>query len=277
VTAASRPTDPLIAGTAGRLAGKVIVVTGAGSQGDGVGNGQAAAITFARHGAAVLCVDLVAERAEQVAKSIVAEGGEAAAFAGDVTDPAVCEAVARAAKDRWGTVTGLVNNVGVGDRVQLDNPDLAAWNRVMAVNVTSAMLCAGAVAPYLREAGGGSIVNVGSIVGWRYSGAHSMAYATSKTALEGLTMSLAGQLGPSRIRVNLLVVGQVWTPLVAAGEAFMGPGWRDRRREAGFVQDEGTPWDVANAELFLLSDESRWITAQSLAVDAGATRTMRDG
>ncbi|SNQ49577.1 conserved hypothetical protein [Frankia canadensis] len=263
----------------GRLAGKVVIVTGAGTQGSGdaVGNGQAAAITFAREGAAVLCVDLFPERATAASDRIDAEGGQAAAFAGDVSDPAVAGAMVDAAVTRWGGLHGLVNNVGISVRTSLDELDLEAWNRSLSVNVTAAMLCARAAAMAMRSTGaGGSIVNVGSIASLRWTAPTGMAYTTSKSALDGLTLSLAGQLGPDRIRVNQVTIGQVWSPHVALAIPDVSvEELRERRRAGGLLPDEGTPWDIANAELFLLSDDSTWITAQTLVVDAGVTTTMR--
>lgn len=258
-----------------RLAGKVAIVTGAGSAGDGLGNGQAIARRLAQHGAHVVCVDVEAARAEQAAGSIEAAGGSALAVQADVTDPADCAAVVARTVARFGALHALVNNVGVGSSQDLDTTELAGWNRALELNLTSAMLCAQAAAPALRAAGGGSIVTIGSTIAARYSGPRSMAYASAKAALGGLTVSLAGQLGADRIRANLLVVGFVWSSMIEAAASSVGPGWREQRRLAGLIQDEGTPWDVADAALFLVSDESRWITGQSLVLDAGATATTR--
>ena len=254
-----------------RLAGKVMLVTGAGSSGDGVGNGQAVARRLAEHGASVVCADLDRGRAQEVAALIEQAGGTAVSAQADVTDPTQCAALVHAALGAFGALHGLVNNVGVGSMQDLPSTDLDGWNRSLALNLTSAMLCSQAAAPALRAAGGGSIVSIGSTVAQNYSGPWSMAYASAKAGLAGLTVSLAGQLGPSRIRANLLVVGFIWSSMIESAAPFMGPDWREERRLAGLLQDEGTPWDVADAALFLVSDESRWITGQSIVLDAGAT------
>ncbi len=261
-----------------RLAGHSVVVTGAGTAGDGVGNGQAVARLLAAQGAAVLCVDLHGDRAERVAQAIRDAGGTAAAHAGDVRDPRAASAMVAAAVDRFGTLTGLVCTVGVGGPSSvLAPPDPDPWADVLDVNVTGALHCIRAAAPALVAAGGGSVVTVGSTAGLRHYQPGALAYATSKAALSGLTLSVAGELGPHRVRANTVVIGQVWSPMVEAAAARQPDpdGYRDRRRRSGLIPDEGTPEDVADAVAFLVSDESRWITGQSLVVDGGATLTMR--
>lgn len=274
----------------GRLAGKTVIVTGAGTA-EGVGNGQATARTLARHGASVLCVDLHGERAERVAALISEEGGTASAFQGDVTDVGTTEAMAAAARERYGRIDGLVNVVGIVSReglrrrvpdalAELEQLDLEDWDLVLRTNVTASMLCTRAVAPAMREGGGGSIVNVGSTMGSLYYGAGGspLAYATAKAALEGLTVVTAGALGPFGVRVNLLVIGQVQAPHIEAAAKAMGErgeAMLEARRMSGLVQTTGTPWEVADAALFLIGHESRWISAQTLFVDAGASKTMR--
>jgi NAD(P)-dependent dehydrogenase (short-subunit alcohol dehydrogenase family) len=258
-----------------RFGGKTVIVTGAGSQSGGIGNGQATALTLACQGASVVCMDRFAERAQATVAAIRDEGGVAVPFAGDVRDLSTAREMVAAAVDTFGGLHGLVCNVGIAGGGSLHDADVEAWNEVLAVNVTGTMICAHAAAGALAYSGGGSIVTIGSTAGMRWYAPGAMAYATSKSALAGLTMSMAGELGSHRTRVNMVVIGQVWSPMVAAGAAHMPPDWRERRRESGLIPDEGTPWDVANAVAFLLSDESRWITGQSLVVDAGASLTMR--
>lgn len=271
-----------------RLAGRTMIVTGAGTA-DGVGNGQAIALTLARHGAAVLCVDKVAERAEAVASAIEQGGGSAIPFTGDMTDVGTTEQMAQRALAAYGRIDGLVNTVGIVSRnglqprvpsvlQELREFDADDWNLVMATNVTAAMLCIRAVAPAMEEHGG-SIVNIGSTRALRWYRGATLAYSTAKAALEGLTLATAGALGPFGIRVNLVVIGQVLAPHIQARAMALGADGdsllEERRQSSLLPKRDGTPWDVADAVLFLLGPESEWISAQTLVVDAGATKAMR--
>lgn len=254
-----------------RLKGKVAIVTGAGSRGPGIGNGKAAAILFAREGARVLCVDGIAERARTTVDAIVGEGGTASIFEADVTRQVECQRMVAAALERYGRVDHLQNNVGIGSTQSLTELTEEEWDRVMTVNVRSMALAAQAAVPAIAAVGGGSIVNLSSIAGMRAYPSRSLAYTTSKTAIIGLTMALAAQLGSQRIRVNAIAPGQVYTPMVA--ERLDAAG-RQRRATSGLIKDEGSAWDIGWASVFLASDEARWITGQVLPVDAGITITI---
>ncbi len=251
----------------GRLAGKVAIVTGAASRGEGVGNGKATAIRFAREGARVVLVNRSAERAEALAAEIMAEGGEAAAFAGDVGDPETARALAAFAVERYGRLDVLVNNIGIGHAATVERIEIEDWNRLFQANLTTAMLCCKYAIPRMRAGGGGSIVNVSSIAGAtglsRETGA--VAYATTKAGLHGLTLSVAADYAAENIRANCLIVGTVYTPLVA----HLGEEGRARRRNAVPLRSEGTGWDVAHAAVYLASDESRWVTGAFLPIDGG--------
>jgi NAD(P)-dependent dehydrogenase (short-subunit alcohol dehydrogenase family) len=251
----------------GRLAGKVAIVTGAAAQAEGVGNGSAVATLFAREGASVVLVNRNLERAQALQAAIRAEGGEAAAFAADVTDPAATEAMAAFAAERYGRLDILHNNVGVGAAGNTVTQSLDDWNRIVAANLTSAMLACRACIPRMREAGGGSIINVSSSAGMLgLSGTSgAVAYSAAKAGLQGLTLSVAADHAAEGIRANCLIVGTVYTPLVA----FMGEEGRERRRKAVPLQTEGTGWDVAYAAVYLASDESRWVTGVMLPIDGG--------
>jgi NAD(P)-dependent dehydrogenase (short-subunit alcohol dehydrogenase family) len=254
---------------AGRLAGKVAVVAGAGSRGPGLGNGKAAAILFAREGAQVLCVDVVAERAAETVALVRAERGEAEPFVADVTRGDDCRAMVAAAVGRWGGLDVLHNNVGIESRKELVEVTEEEWDRVMAVDLKSVFVGTQAAVPAMIERGGGAVVCVSSVAGLRGHG--RTAYAAAKAGIIGLVQSLAVQLGPRGIRVNAIAPGYVWTPMVEA----MGPEARERRRRAAPLGTEGTGWDVGWAAVFLASDESRWITGQTLVVDAGLSMTTR--
>jgi NAD(P)-dependent dehydrogenase (short-subunit alcohol dehydrogenase family) len=257
-----------------RLAGKVAIVTGAGSSGPGLGNGKATAILFAREGAKVLCVDQVIGRAEESAAIITSEGAVATPHRANVTMRADCEAMVKAAVERFGKLDILHNNVGVASLQTLSQVTEEEWDRQVAVNVKSVVLSIQAALPALEANGGGSIINVSSIAGLRYGGANLTTYSVTKAGIIGLTISAAGQLREKRIRVNCIAPGVVYTPMVAP---LLTPEGHEARRQSGLLPDEGTAWDVGWAAVYLASDESRWVTAQVLVVDPGVTKTMRGG
>jgi len=248
----------------GRLAGKVAIVAGAGSSGEVLGNGKATAMLFAREGASVLCADAVEERACETADAILKEGGTAVPFRADVSKAADCAAMVEAAVERFGRLDILDNNVGVSVRADVLEVTEDEWDRVMSINVKSIMLTAKYAIPQMIRAGGGSIINISSIAGLRAN--QSTPYSTSKAAVIGITRSMAGDHGRQGVRVNCIVPGLIYGPMVAP--RMDGP-LRERRREAAPLGTEGTAWDVAWAAVFLASDEARWITGVALPVDAG--------
>jgi NAD(P)-dependent dehydrogenase (short-subunit alcohol dehydrogenase family) len=258
---------------ADRLKGKVALVTGAGSRAAGVGNGKAVATLFAREGAKVVCADQVLERAAETVASIEAEGGEALAVAADVTKRAECERMVAAAVERYGRLDILHNNVGIGSRQGIREITEEEFDRVVAINLKSMVFASQAAVPHMEAAGGGAIINISSIAALRhYRG--TLAYQTTKAGVIGLTINLAGDLGEKRIRVNCIAPGQVWTPMAAS---HMSPARRAERQRSGFIQEEGTAWDIAWAAVYLASDEARWVTGQVLVIDAGVTLTARGG
>ena len=254
---------------AARLGGKVAIVTGAGSRGPGVGNGKAAAILFAREGARVLCADREPERAEETVALIRAEGGEAFAHAADVTQAEACEAMVEAAVSQWGGLDVLHNNVGIESRKDLLETSEEEWDRVLEVDLKTMFLATRAAVPRMIERGGGSIVCVSSVAGLRGHG--RTAYAAAKAGVIGFVQSVAVQLGPQGIRINAIAPGTVWTPMVQS----LGEAARERRRKASPLGIEGTGWDVGWGAVYLASDESRWVTGQTLVIDAGLTMTTR--
>jgi NAD(P)-dependent dehydrogenase (short-subunit alcohol dehydrogenase family) len=252
-----------------RLAGKVAIVTGAGSRGEGIGNGRAAAVLFAREGARVLVVDQSLKPAEATLALIRQEGGEAAVFEADVTRRQDCEAMVAEAVSRWGGLHVLDNNVGIGSRGSVVDIDEAEWEHVMRVNVTGMMLASRAAVPAMVRAGGGAIVNISSISALRPRGL--TAYSASKGAVIALTRAMAVDHAAENIRVNCIAPGPVYTPMVSA--AGMSPELRERRRLASPLGIEGTGWDVAHAAVYLCSDEARYVTGVVLPVDGGVTLT----
>lgn len=250
------------------LKDKVAIVTGAGSRGDGIGNGRAAAILLAREGTRVALLDATGDWAETTKAMIDADGGASMVVVADVADQASCEASVRAALDAWGRVDILVNNVGVGGPVgNAVDVDPAAWEAAMRVNVTSMMLMAKYAIPQMRKAGAGSIVNIASIDGLR-GGNQNLLYCSSKGAVVNLTRSMAAHHGPEGIRVNCIAPGYVYTPMVYAGG--MDPELRDIRRKNNLLQTEGTGWDVGKGVVYLASDQSRWVTGIVLPIDGGS-------
>lgn len=250
-----------------RLSNKVAIVTGAASRGDGVGNGAATAMLFAREGAKVVLVNRELDRAQALEQQIRAEGGDATAFAADVTRPEAAEAMAAFAVERYGRLDILHNNVGIGSPGTAETVDLNEWNRVFETNLTSALLCCRACIPRMRACGGGSIINVSSTAGaiGLQGATGAVAYVATKAGLQGMTLSLAADFAAEGIRANCLIVGTVATPMVA----HLGEAGRERRRLAVPLQTEGTGWDVAWAAVYLASDEARWVTGVMLPIDGG--------
>ena len=250
-----------------RLAGKVAIVTGAGSRADGIGNGRAAAILFAREGAKVLLVDQSRAMAEATLKMIAEEGGEAAVCVADVTDADQCRKMVEAAVSRWGRLDILDNNVGIGGRGTVVEMKEEEWETIMRVNVTGMMLASKHAIPAMVKSGGGAIVNISSISALRPRGL--TAYSASKGAVIALSRAMAIDHAAEGVRVNCIAPGPVYTPMVFSEG--MTPEKRDQRRRASPLQVEGTGWDIGYAALFLCSDEARYITGVVLPVDGGVT------
>jgi len=252
---------------ANRLEGKVAIVTGAASRDEGVGNGKAIALLFAREGARVVLVNRSQERAEQLRQEIADFGGEAIAVAGDMTVAKDAEAAVSAAEDAYGRLDILCNNIGIGSPGKVADVTEEQWDEVIGTNLKSAMLCTRAAIPAMLRAGGGSIVNISSVVGagGLASDTGSIAYATSKAGIHGFTQSVAADYAAEGIRSNCIVVGTVHTPMVA----WRGPEYRERRRQMVPLQTEGTGWDIGWGAVYLVSDEARWITGLLLPIDGG--------
>jgi NAD(P)-dependent dehydrogenase (short-subunit alcohol dehydrogenase family) len=250
------------------LLGKVAIVTGGGSAGDGIGNGRAAAVLLARAGARVLVVDRDLTLGERTVAMIAQEGGTAAAVSYDVTEASQCAAMVEDAVSRWGRLDCLDNNVGIGSNASVVEETEENWARVMRVNVDSMFLaCKHAIPAMIRTAGGGAIVNISSISALRPRGL--TAYSVSKGAVIALTKAMAVDHGPQGIRVNCVFPGPVYTPMVYGRG--MTEQARETRRKASVLGREGTGWDIGAAVRFLLSEQARFITGQILGVDGGAT------
>lgn len=256
-----------------KLEGHVALVVGAGASGDGIGNGRAIAIEFARQGATVAAMDLNAASADRTAEMIRAEGGTCLAFAADASDGAQMGEVVSAVAGQFGRVDILVNNVGV---VPLGGPiELAeeAWDRAFAVNVKSAFLACKHTLPHMLRQGRGSIVNVSSLASVRSPATPYCAYTASKAAMNGLSHSVAVQYAGQGVRSNVLLLGMIDTPLVreqlGASDAETTKALLATRNEASPTGAMATVWEVAAAAVFLASEDASYINGAELAVDAG--------
>ena len=250
-----------------RLKDRVAIVVGAGqSPGEGMGNGRATALTFAREGARVLCVDHNMASAQETIEMIVAQGGTAIAFKADVTQTAELKAMAADALARWGRIDILHNNVGVslagGDAELLDFTE-EALERCVAINLKSCIFAAKQVIPIMRQQMSGAIINISSmaaITTYPY-----VAYKATKSAMIAFTEQLAYQNASYGIRANVIAPGLMDTSI-----GRLATRGRPNRAATNIpLGRQGTGWETAYAALFLISNESAYITAQILAVDGG--------
>ena len=193
-----------------RLKEKVAIVTGAGSIGDGWGNGKAAAYVYAKEGAKTFCVDFRLEAAEETVKQIEDIGGKAVAYSADVTDEVDVNAMVSACMETWGRVDILHNNVGgQGVGRSLDNITVDDWNATFTRNVTSAMLTCKAVMPIMEKQQDGSIINISSIAALRHLNSNTAVYSSTKGAMIEFTKNIAIQHASSGVRANCVCPGYI--------------------------------------------------------------------
>ncbi|MGY4222864.1 NAD(P)-dependent dehydrogenase (short-subunit alcohol dehydrogenase family) [Bradyrhizobium sp. USDA 4503] len=265
-----RPLSAESSGTApgrGRLNGRRILVVGGGQRvfdaaTDPIGNGRAMSLLFAREGAHVAVADLNRASAEDTVARIAADGGHAFAIAADVTMEADVIRMIDEAHRTMGGLDGMVLNIGTFGKTGLDNVSAEEWNRIYDVNVRGPMLCCRAALPKFED--GGSIVFISSIAALK-AGSQMAVYDSSKAALGGLMRNIAHAGARRGIRANLVYPGLVDTPNgreAGAGRPSRGKGHIPFSRQA-------TAWEIAYAVLFFMSDESVYVTAQTLAVDSG--------
>jgi NAD(P)-dependent dehydrogenase (short-subunit alcohol dehydrogenase family) len=258
-----------------RLAGKVTIVTGAGS-----GIGRAAAVRFAAEGARVALVNRTAETGESAAaeaNAAAGSDGEAIFIQTDVTRPEQVEAAFARTIDRWGRLDGLFNAAGISGRRFGDGPvadcTLEGWQTTLEANLTSIFLCCKQAVPaLLAGGGGGSIVNLASVLGLVGGDEHfaTHAYAASKGGIIALTRAIASYYAPQRIRANVIAPGLIRTKMSQRAQS--DPAIiADLPRLQPLTGDFGTAADVAAAALYLISDDAAFVTGVVLPVDGGWT------
>jgi NAD(P)-dependent dehydrogenase (short-subunit alcohol dehydrogenase family) len=263
-----------------RLEGKVAIVTGAGqTPGETIGNGRATSILLARERAKILLVNRDMESARETRELIAAEGGESTEMLADVRSTEDCRAIVARCVEQWGRVDVLVNNVGVGGMGDSGPVDLEEdeWRRIIDTNLTTMFLTCKHVLPVMREQRAGSIVNISSIAS--IVSTPMLAYKVSKAGVNALTQQVAAGNARHGIRCNAILPGLMDTPMAVDAVAKTRGIPREeaaRRRDAMVPMGKmGTAWDVANAALFLASDESRFVTGVLLPVDGG--QSVRQG
>lgn len=267
-----------------RVAGKVVLVTGAGSIGPGWGNGKAAAVLYSREGAKVFAVDNRLEAAEETQTIIEDSGGVCVAERADVTDEGDVAAMVAACIETFGRIDILHNNVGgSGPGAAIMDTELDDWNGVLARNLTSAFMTIKAVIPHMERQGGGAIVNISSIAGLSHLGVPSTSYSAAKGGLNQLTQNIAVEYAAKNIRANCVAPGLMKTPFILREKdgvpnhirkGYATPEAYHAARAAVIpMRRMGDAWDVARAALFLASDDAAYITGQCLVVDGGVIAT----
>lgn len=246
-----------------RLKDKVTIVTGGGQ-----GIGQTTCEIFAREGAKVVVADINDQAAHATAEKITAAGGQALAVYVNVTEQASVDAmVAKTLEWGGGRIDALINNAGITKDAQLVKMTEAQWDAVIAVNLKGVFLCGQAVAKVMREQGSGSIANATSIVGL-YGNFGQSNYAATKGGVIAMTYTWSIELGPKGVRVNAVAPGFTETPMLeSVPEKVL-----DDIRAKTPLRRLGKPEDIANAYLFLASDESSFVTGQVIAVNGGLLR-----
>lgn len=262
-----------------KLKDKVAIVTGAGTLkkqftgSDAIGNGTAAALTFAREGAVVVCTDRSLDAAKDAAHLIESEGGQAIALEMDVTNSTQVNRVVEEVFKKFDRIDVLHNNVGIEIQGALVEVQDDEWDKVMEINLRGAMAVARAVMPYMQAQRSGAIINVSSTASLKWSPMQFLSYSTSKAGLNHMTRVIARQYAPDQVRCNCIIPGMIRTPHAdalyeSAADADAGHAFRDSRCPMG---RQGTPWEIAKAALFLASDDSSYITGVQLVVDGGSS------
>lgn len=244
-----------------RLKDKIAVITGSGK-----GLGEAIALLFSREGAKIVVFDIDEPAGRETVEQIQEQGGEAIFVHGDVSNPDDAARLIDAAVDAYGRVDVLVNNAGIHvDRTVADTTE-AEWDRILGVNLKGVFLCSKAAIPQMRRQGGGNIICISSISGL-IGQLNQAAYNASKHGIIGLVRCMAYDHALENIRANAICPGVMNTPLVASvPEEHIAP-----YRKTSLLERFAEPSEVANAALFLASDESSYVTGSAMVVDGGYT------
>jgi len=251
-----------------RLKGKVAIVTGSGT-----GIGRATAELFGEQGALVIVADIDGDSADETVQRIKSAGHEATAVQADISMQADAEKIAKTAVDVYGTINILVNNAAVFVFGQVEQVTEEDWDRVLAVNVKGAAFCCKAVIPTMKKAGGGAIVNLGSISSV-IAQPDFVPYNTTKAALLNFTRCLAMDLGTHNIRVNIVCPGVTQTHAldVVIANLKLSPDEAQKQfGDSAFLKRFAQPHEIAQGILFLASDDASFVTGTSLFVDGGYT------
>ena len=245
-----------------RLEGKVAIISGASG-----GMGAEEARLFAREGASVVIADVLDDEGQAVARQIEDTGGEATYVHTDVTSAESWDAAVQATIEKYGKVDILVNNAGISSGSHEDPLDIDGWNRIMDVNSTGVYLGTRAVIPAMQEAGGGSIVNISSIMGFVGGEGGHPAYHASKGAVRIFTKATAVRYGPDGIRANSVHPG--FMPPMRSARAGRSNDDRNELIRLTPLRRTGETIEVANGVLFLASDEASFVTGTELVIDGG--------
>ena len=250
-----------------RLAGKVALITGAGS-----GQGQKAVEVFAREGARVVATDINEGGLQETVRLAGGDPDTVVTVTGSVTDAADVQRMVQAARDNFGALQILYNNAGVVDRTG-DGPITEvtdeAWDKVLGVNLRGIFYCCKYAIPLMIESGGGSIINIAS--GAALVGSAGSAYTASKGGVVSLTRAIAVDYGRFGIRCNAICPGVIMTPMLASNPRYGSEAGLMKMARFNPVKRVGQPEDVVNCALYLASDESTFVTGTIIPVDGGAT------
>ena len=257
----------------GRLAGRKVLVIGAGCAGEGWGNGKASAVAYAREGARIFAVDRDGAALQRTLAALAEEGFDAGSAVCDIAGPDGPTHAVAAAIEGLGGIDVLHNNVGIAlpGGILETSPD--DWDTVMNVNLRAMFLTIQSSLPHMLAQGHGAIVNVSSMAGLRWNGYGYLGYSVSKAGVNHLTRMVALEYADRGIRANAVMPGKIMTPMVSRQIVPLHRGSEDfeaARARTVPMRRMGTAWDVAMAAVFLASDEASFITGVCLPVDGGA-------